>query len=316
MADTSSTPFTPFATVYQFFDDAVVAVVQTGTASMISLITPLIAAGFAVYMMLILSSYWRGTNEDHVTDFLLKLVSWGVVITAGLNIEYYTTYIVPFVNGLGDELAGVVGVRYNSASALDTMFNGLANGMLAILKEASWDLMILAVGMCLFTLAASGLFMVIAVSYIILAKLALGILIAIGPLFIASALFPATRKFFEAWTAQCLNYAFLVMLFSFAAQIEIKLLTKLIPNRFSLSSMFAYELTCLVMLFVSLNLPSLASALAGGVGISSMVGKMSGAANLASRLLSKSPNIGGGGNGSTGGRENSMSPGARQPEQK
>ena len=35
------------------------------------------------------------------------------------------------------------------------------------------------------------------------------------------------------------------------------------------------KLICAVMVFVSLNLPSLASALAGGVGISSMVGKLS-----------------------------------------
>lgn len=115
--------------------------------------------------------------------------------------------------------------------------------------------------------------MVVAIAYIILAKLALGILLAVGPLFIATALFPATRELFKNWTGQCLNYAFLVMLFSFAAQIEIALVSGLIPADLSMSALFKVNLICAVMVFVSLNLPSLASALAGGVGISSMVGK-------------------------------------------
>ena len=116
--------------------------------------------------------------------------------------------------------------------------------------------------------------MVVAIGYIILAKVALGILVATGPLFISAALFPATRDLFKNWTAQCLNYAFLVMLFSFAAQIEIAMVQSLIPNDFALADVFVCILVCCVMVFVSLNFPSLAAALAGGIGISSMVRKL------------------------------------------
>jgi type IV secretion system protein VirB6 len=126
----------------------------------------------------------------------------------------------------------------------------------------------------------------VAIAYIILAKLALGILVAIGPFFIAAALFPASRELFKNWTAQCLNYAFLVMLFSFAAQIEIAMVNGLVPQDMSLSALFQMNLVCAVFILVSLNLPSLASALAGGIGISSMVRKLPG--------LPRFPSIGGG----------------------
>ena len=128
--------------------------------------------------------------------------------------------------------------------------------------------------------------MVVAIAYIILAKLALGILVAIGPLFIAAALFPASRDFFKNWTGQCLNYAFLVMLFSFAAQIEIAMVDSMIPQNMTLSALFEVNLVCAVFILVSLSLPSLASALAGGIGISSMVRKLPG--------MPKLPSIGGG----------------------
>lgn len=267
----------PFQELFTFFDASVIAVVTNGTAKMISLISPLVAAGFGIYLMLILSSYWRGEQDDPLSDFFLRMVGWAAVISFGLNIGLYTTYVVPFVNGLGDDLAGITGEKYNSAAALDTMGNALIDVFIKLfgdadgIKETMYAVVAIAsVGLL------CGAFMVIAIAYIILAKLALGVLIAVGPFFIASALFPATREFFKNWTAQCLNYAFLIMLFSFVAQIEIAMVSSLIPTELSLSALLKLILSCAVLIFVSLNLPSLAASLAGGIGISSMVRKLPG----------------------------------------
>lgn len=268
----------PFSALYTFFDAAVISVITNGTANMITLISPLMAAGFGIYMMLILSSYWREeTLAEPILDFFFRMIGWAAVITFGLNIAIYQLYVVPFVNGLGDDLAGVVGNKYNSAAALDTMLGSFITAFTQLFNNASG---IEETAFAIFAIGSmsilGGIFMVIAISYIILAKLALGILIAIGPLFISAALFPATREFFRNWTAQCLNYAFLVMLFSFTAQIEIAMISGLVPTDLSLSALFMMNLSCGVLIFVSLNLPSLASALAGGVGISSMVRKIPG----------------------------------------
>jgi type IV secretion system protein VirB6 len=276
----------PFTKIYAFFDQTVVGTLTTGTANMMALVSPLAAACFSIYVTLILLSYMRGDDHDEpVIDFLTRMIGWGAAITFGLNIDTYTTYVVPFVNGLGEDLASVIGPQYGSAAALDQMANAFADSFINLYNAADGikESVFAALAILLIGIFA-GLFMVVAIAYIVLAKVALGLLIAIGPLFIIAAIFPATRDLFRNWTGQCLNYAFLVMLFSFAAQLEIQMVKSVIPSDLSISTVLQVSLICAVTVFVSLNLPSLASALAGGVGISSMVGKF--------RSLPSAPEIG------------------------
>ena len=105
-------PIKPFQEIYEFFDTAVVAVIQNGTTNMIALISPLVAAGFGLYVLLIVASYMRGENDDPIQDFLFRMLGWGLVITLGLNATMYTDHVVPFINGLGEDLAGTVAVSY------------------------------------------------------------------------------------------------------------------------------------------------------------------------------------------------------------
>jgi type IV secretion system protein VirB6 len=270
-------PFTPFTKVYNFFDHAVSDVLLTGTTNMIALISPLMAVCFSIYVMLVLSDYLRGHETSPIVDFLLKMAAWGTIITFGLNIDMYQTYVKPLVSGLGDDLTGTISSKYDSAAALDQMAGAFLDCFGNMYAKAEGIKNTIFAALTIFILSVpTGLFMVIAIGYIILAKVALGILVATGPLFISAALFPATRDLFKNWTAQCLNYAFLVMLFSFAAQLEIQMVSSLVPKDFALADIFSCILVCCVMVFVSLNFPSLAAALAGGIGISSMVRKLPG----------------------------------------
>jgi type IV secretion system protein VirB6 len=273
----SVTPVTiaVFQPIFTMFDQAVMNTITTGSANLISLISPLVAAGLGVYMLLITMSYWRGMTDQPVQDFLMRFVAWGVIITAGLNIQYYTQYVVPFFNGIGDDIAQAITKNSSSASALDTVLSSYLTAIKTMYGSLSWfnvggyvttsimALVVLLIGMP---------FIAIAAAYIILAKFALGLLLALGPMFIAAALFPATRKFFEAWTAQCLNYAFLTALFAAAGAIEVNFALANLPSG-SLTDIITtgkMAMMGLVFLVVSLNLPALASALAGGVGISAM----------------------------------------------
>jgi type IV secretion system protein VirB6 len=103
------------------------------------------------------------------------------------------------------------------------------------------------------------------------AKFGLGLLLALGPLFICAALFPATRRFFDGWAGQCLNYAFLTALFSSASAISIQFMTKHLPASFGWTVVAETAFMGVVFVVVAFEMPSMASALAGGVGISSLV---------------------------------------------
>lgn len=265
-----STPITPFAEIFNFFDVSVVGALTDGSARMIALISPLVGACFTLYVTLILFSYLRGAdNEEPVMDFLTRMIGWGAVIVFGMHIEMYTAHVVPLIRGLGDDLASVVGPQFDSAAALDQMTNALIDAFLKLYNEADGVKQTAFACLAIFLIGVlAGIFMIIAIVYICLAKVALGILIAVGPLFIVTAMFPATRDLFKNWTGQCLNYAFLVMLFSFAAQLEIAMVRGVIPSEISISSVMKVCLICAIMIFVSFNLPTLAAQLAGGVGIS------------------------------------------------
>lgn len=301
-------PFAPFTKVYDFFDTSVSAALLNGTSNMIALISPLVGVCFSIYVLLTIIGYWRGSEGNWAPDFLYKLAAWGTVIVFGLNIDYYKLYVAPIITGLGDDLTGTVGTKYNSAAALDQMGNALLDCFLNLYEKADGIKQTVFAALTIISLSfPMAAFMVVAIGYIILAKVALGILVAVGPLFIAAALFPATRDLFKNWTGQCLNYAFLVMLFSFAAQIEISMVKSLIPSDFALADVYVCVLVCCVMVFVSLNFPSLAAALAGGIGISTMVRKLPGLPKLTPEIK---PGGGGGDIAPAGGG------GALKPEQK
>lgn len=283
---------TPFTYVFNYFDTAVTAVLVNGTANMIALITPLVTTAFGLYVLLIVYSYMRGNADiiDDMEDWFYRMIGWAAIITFGMNISSYQLYVAPFITGLGDDLATIAGPGVDAPVALDAMANSFIDSFIAMYTAADGIKQSLFALMAIVCVAVfGGCFMAIAIAYIILAKVALGILVAIGPLFIAAALFPATRDLFKNWTAQVLNYSFLVLLFSFGAKVEIALMTTQIPTGLTLSSVFNISLLSFVMIFVSLNFPAIAAALAGGIGISTMVRKIPGMPKLPSFKGSKSP---------------------------
>ncbi|MNN51980.1 hypothetical protein D3C81_1666460 [compost metagenome] len=101
-----------------------------------------------------------------------------------------------------------------------------------------------------------------------------------------------------------MNYAFLVALFAAAAMIQLRFASEMVPTELTLKDALQLVLMGAVFIVISLNLPSLASQLAGGVGISSMVGKVSGAARAISALRGGGRN--GGGQEAGGGTGGSM----------
>lgn len=274
MEETPNLQLHIFTDMFADFDRTVLATINSGSANVIALITPLMAACFGIYVTLIMVSYWNGRAEVAPHDFFLKMAAWALILTAGMNIGYYTTYVVPFFNGLGDDLSNALLGHQGAAlsTSLDQLASSYANGVLQIWQNAETvPAMLTAILMIAVVVFFGALFMAVAAAFLILAKFALALCLALGPMFISAALFPATRRFFDAWVGQCLNYGLLVALFAATAAIEINFATSHISTTFGWKALIEMALMGVVFIVVALELPSLASALAGGVGISSMV---------------------------------------------
>ncbi|WP_321969024.1 type IV secretion system protein [Paraburkholderia tropica] len=281
------------------FDQNVLNTITSGSTRIISLISPLMLACFSIYVLLVLWSYWQGQRDEPVNDFLMRMATWAFILTCGMNIQFYSDYVVPFFNGLGEQLAGALTNGSNPASGLDNLLNAYINAAQAIYQQASGLKIIAAVWTIALMIIFGGPFMAIAVAYIILAKFALGLLLALGPLFISAALFPPSRQFFWNWIGQCMNYVLLVALFAAACALEVNFAMSVIPlnGSPSLGQVVDLDIMGLAFWVISLNLPGLASSLAGGVGISTMVGKLGAVARFASTMAK----MGGGGSKRSGG---------------
>lgn len=290
---------TIFTDMFNMFDQTVLDTINTGSARIISLVSPLAAAGFGIYVILVMMSYLRGHNDQPVVDFGMKMIGWSVVISLGLNVGLYSEYVVPFFNGLGDALSNAIIGSTSGTQGLDTLATAYINGADEIYNRADGiGPTISAMFMILITFLFGLPFLAIAAAYIILSKFALGLLLALGPAFVICRLFPATIRYFEGWVSQCLNYGILVALYAAAMAIEVKFATSQIKNQmsggsFTLTGLAALALMDLAFIVVALNLPSLASQLAGGIGISSMTGNIARAARLVSQLATTGRSGGG-----------------------
>ncbi|KAE8756756.1 conjugal transfer protein TrbL [Paraburkholderia madseniana] len=281
------------------FDKNVLNTISTGSSNIIALISPLMATCFSIYVLLILWTYWQGRNDEPINDFLMRMATWALILTCGMNIQFYSEYVVPFFNGFGEQMAGALTNGSNPVSGLDNLLNAYINAAQAIYAQASGLKVIAAIWTIALMIIFGGPFMAIAIAYIILAKFALGLLLALGPLFISAALFPPSRQFFWNWVGQCMNYTLLVALFAAACALEVNFAMGVVPLNGSPSIAQVIDLDIMGLAFwvISLNLPGLASSLAGGVGISTMVGNLGSVARFAGSL----GKMGGGGSPKTGG---------------
>jgi type IV secretion system protein VirB6 len=280
-----------FTKLFDLILNGVLVTLGNKTAAIISLISPVIGICFTIYLMLIAAQAMKSNvGTENIMDLFLRCIAWTAIIYFGMNINTYQGFVVPFFNGLGADLStAMIGSDPGTSGAvLDALANKYITTSAAIYANASGvGETIAACVNILFLLVGGALFLSVAAAYILLAQIALGVLLVIGPIFIALALFPATRKFFDAWVGQCVNYVILTVLFNYLGHIEADFITNTIFSYNQYGGMIASFAAAVVFLLIAFNLPSLASALSGGVGISTMVGKPLQVAQTLKNLMSK-----------------------------
>jgi type IV secretion system protein VirB6 len=106
--------------------------------------------------------------------------------------------------------------------------------------------------------------------------MSLAILLAIGPIFVLLLLFEGTKRFFEAWLGQALNYVFLVVLTAAAIKLVMTIVEAYLMAEVNVALNPTADkavpciVLCLIAALVMMQLPSIASALGGGAAISTL----------------------------------------------
>lgn len=248
----------------------------------ISFISPILSAGFGLYLLLVALTYYNRGLDESLMDLTKRCMGWMLVIAFATNAGLYQK-VANMVYELPEGMASVLVSGKYSASALDAAYDEFLLKLADLFTKINnlpWKDIggRLSLAMGGLSMAIIGtLFFVIILALYLVAKLSLAMVILVGPIFIGAMLFPATRQWGMNWIGQVLNYAvtisFYVLLTTlqtayFQSQIsslmnwpEVVNLTVFAPV------LIQFTASTVIFVIVAWNVPSIASALTGGASV-------------------------------------------------
>lgn len=242
-------------------------------------IAPIITIALTITFLVNALLIMQGAVETPVADFLMRCIRIAFIVSIALTAGFYQSNIAKIVTETPDELATVLVMNKQAPDKAGNMIDaniekGFAYASAAFDKAAlynpsSWSYPIIAA----IILIATGVLCGVGLAVLLTVKVALTILAGIGPLFIASLLFEPTKRYFELWIGQIVQYALILIIYSaifgffmdlfggYAAQGKLDGFQNI---AYSVGGLLI--ITCCAII-VLLKIPHIASALSDGVSL-------------------------------------------------
>lgn len=251
--------------------------VSSKSAAISAALTPVAVSGVTISLLFTARSMIDGELKDPVMGLMWRIATISFIGSLALGIGVYQSTVIEVFN---DMERGMIAAM-SGATSVGMLVDDLARPY-SELGTQLWNRAVTGFWPNFSLLAAAAGVAVIQVALFavglglyLLAKVGLALVLAVGPAFILCAIWSPTQKYAESWLGQALNFVVLKVLVAlsiqmlndftstFAEHIETGMDTVNI-----LKAVIAL-LSCGCALFiVMLNLPTLASALAGGGSIS------------------------------------------------
>jgi len=235
-------------------------------------------AGLVLYVALTGLMIIRGYHQEAAATLISRMIKIAIVVWfitgAGVYQQYvYDFFFTTIPNDLSNAITGTGGLGVVSANSFDTVWVKAWRAGLEVWKTLDttdisekfvvilfWLAGIISTGLC---------FVIWLVSRVLLA-----LYIAVGPLLIALALFPATGSLFERWIGSMiscivLQISTLVLLF-IILQVETQVVASVVAQGTSdymvmIQILLAGVIFFAVAAFIAMQLPQFASSLSGGL---------------------------------------------------
>lgn len=267
--------------IFDNCDHAVAHYVTDTLTAVMAAIGPVAHQCFILYVMLWGFAMYRGLIQEPILDGAFRLMRVGIILYFATNLGAYSSQISDNLVALPDYLAGVMGgsgMVDSSKLALDKILTDSIN-----LGASYWEMgSILSNPGPFFYALMIWISTLICVGYaaflMILSKVMLALLMAIGPAFILLLMFEGTKRFFDAWMGQAINYA---LVSAFAVGV-IKLLFGMYLNAadgavapaiggdVGIQNFLSMLLMSGICFLALMQVNGLASALGGGVAVSTL----------------------------------------------
>jgi type IV secretion system protein VirB6 len=271
-------------TITTFFtqiDQAIGTFVFDGYARLVDTLKPTLRALLVILVALVGGGLLLGWIEAPLRNLLKQ----GLCVLFIYVLATQVTVMAPlltdvFVNGPAQVSSALVGVKGNNAQQLNGQLDALwdqgiqaassaaAQGGISDLSAYAF-----ALGLLIATIAMVGY----AAFLIALAKVALAVLMVLTPVFAPFAWFRPTRRLFDGWLSQTVNfalvpilvYAVLAIVGSIAQQAEVAMAAEASgASGLSVSTVAPFLFICLIAFLFLVQVTGITSAIAGGISVS------------------------------------------------
>jgi len=265
-----------FATFWSWLNGELAAYIGDNTARLASALEPTVVTLATVYVMAWGYLHMTGRVEEPFTTGLKRIVVLALVLGIGLRLWLYNSLLVDTFYRAPAELAAAVVGASDPVATIDQIWQSggaVAGNLWAKGGIMSGDIGFYLAGALVWCLM--GILCVYAMFLIALSSIALAVLLALGPLFIALALFDATRRLFAAWLAQLAAYGLItiltVMVGALLLQIVQSYAAQTAARGAAIETVDALDMVLVaVLVFLVLRqVMPIAAALAGGLAPSS-----------------------------------------------
>jgi len=265
-----------FATFWAWLNDQLTTYIGDNTARLASVLEPAMVTLATVYVMAWGYLHLTGKIDEPVVTGLKRILTVALILGVGLRLWLYNTLIVDTFYRAPAELAAAMVGSADPVGTIDAIWEsgGAVAGEL-------WTKAALSFSGLGFYIAAAvvwclvGLLCVYAMFLIALSTIALAVLLALGPLFIGSLFFDASKRFFAAWIAQLANYALITVLTVMVAALLLRVVQSYAAQTaargaaiLTVDALHMMLMAVLVFLILRQVMP-IASGLAGGASLNS-----------------------------------------------
>lgn len=260
--------FQIFQPAYQFVDAKLDAFLNDRANAMISEVAGPVRAALVLYVLLYGFAILRGAVSEPVMDFAVRSLKLAFVYMLATTVAYSSFVTAPLFHTLPDTLARAVsgsGIP-DVGAAFDQFISHAAYLADKTGKEATVaDVGPLFVAAVVYVVGA--LTAALGFGVVMIAKVALALLVALGPIFIACALFDASRRFFFGWLSQAVNYIVVFALIITVFQMILSLVDQQwaqIDGQDPQAGAFLFIALSLLGCIFFLQIPAIAAGIAGG----------------------------------------------------
>lgn len=281
-----------FEKLFQYVDEIVIKNISNMVGIFATTITPLIGACITLYFLYLAYSFMIDAQKVPALEAIKTLMSLSLTTFVAFNTEWYLKNIVPAILYAGDDIANALlgTTTASGGSSLQRIFDVMMNQIgdlwasvdMSITDGESIQHGIMVIFLIILTGIGFIAFLVISLTYLLVAKIMVSFLLIMGSAFIIMSFFPVTREYFKAWTGQCTNYILLSIMYPVAFTVFLQLMEKLMfAENISMGMVMMTTIILLALVMIAAQIPTLSSALSGGIGINGLVGGIGATINSA-----------------------------------